>query len=692
MRVRGFIPFIPLLFFIFWESGAMHQYSQLITPMYIVSLISALSLLLCFSLRRLGDARIVAIPIFFMAFFLINPVPYIFLLLILSYYYYGNDFLLKSIFILSPLTAVEGLGIALDLKFVLLITFLFFLISISNEFADARRIRPKPLTILLFYAPLIFLLLSLSTFDPLSHEKNGTIAYDGYHHKVESALFENDSLTNSTLRYLDSIGYNTRMLNSPISPDSLRDLSILVIETPEKGFTPLEIGYLMDFVDDGGGLFILGDHTNLLDCYLNLNPILEKFGLHLNFDYSMLWEPHFPSLASYDSTEETAGGTLMVNRSDALIFYALKYTTWADKGDWNAQSRAYLGNVIPDGDEDYGFLPICASVNFGKGRIIAIANSDSFSGPNLIYNYGFVGKVISYLNHENSFFKSIWFRLILVLLLLVGIFAARLSVITPMVLSLSIVLLVLLIVQAQALAPTASAPGNKIALDVGHANLEGYGDPHKYKNVFFAIFSQHYGFNPMLVKKVTKDVSDCKAYVSMGPTNQFNEREVDLLSEFVTGGGTLIVFDGYHSEIGADPSNYAANSLLSAFDMSLNGTLLGEIMYFNYTTWNYHLPYMRDTKLYATPLNSSLTQGISGNINLYSAVEILGGDPVALYNSSVVIASKKVGRGQVIVIGDHTIFRNFVSYEPVFSYPDPGFKRLLENIFISIGGKEQNGI
>jgi len=403
----------------------------------------------------------------------------------------------------------------------------------------------------------------------------------------------------------------------------------------------------------------------------------------------MLWEPHFSSLTNFDSTEETAGGTLMVNRSDALIFYALKYTTWADKGDWNAQNHAYLGNVIPDKDEDYGFLPICASVNFGKGRIIAIANSDSISGPNLIYNYGFVGKVISYLNYENSFFKSIWFRLILVLLLLVGIFAARLSVITPMILSLSIVLV---IVQAQALVPVTSAPENMIALDVGHANLEGYGDPHQYKNVFFAIFSQHYGFNPMLVKKVQKELSDCKAYVTMGPTSQFSEKEVDLLANFVTGGGTLIVFDGYHSEIGADPSNEAANSLLGAFDMSLNGTLLGEIMYFNYTTWDYHLPYMKETKIYAKPLNSSLTQGINGDINLYSAVEILGGDPVALYNSTVVIASKKVGRGQVIVIGDHTIFRNFVRYEPVFRYPDPGFKKLIENILISLGGKEQNGI
>jgi hypothetical protein len=689
MRFRGYISFIPLIFFILWESGAIHQYFRLITSMYIVSLVSALTLIIYFSMGRLGDARIAAIPIFFMALLLRNPLPYIFLFIVLLYYFYRKGILLKSIFILSPLAVKEGLGISLDSQVVLLITFMFFLITISNEFSDVQRIKPKPLNLLLLYIPLILLLASFATLDPLAHEKNGIVAYDGYHHNVESALFKNDSLTHSTLRYLQSIGYTSRMLDSPISPDSLRDLSVLIIETPEKKFTSQEIDYLIDFVRNGGGLFVLGDHTNIMDCYLDLNPILENFGLHLNFDYSMLWEPHFFSLAGFDSAEETAGATLAVNRSDAIIYYALKYTTWADRGDWNAQNHAYLGNVIPDKDEDYGFLPICAGVNFGKGRVIAIANSDSISGPNLLYNYGFVGKVFSHLNHENSYFMSIWFRSILMLLLLAGIFGARLSAVTPTILSLSIVLVM---VQAQALIPVASAPENMIALDVGHANLEGYGDPHQYKNVFFAIFSQHFGFNPMLIREVPKDLANYKAYVTMGPTSQFSGSEVDALANFVKGGGTLILFDGYHSEIGADPSNKAANSLLRAFDMGLNGTLLGEIMYFNYTTWNYHLPYLKNTKISAKPLNSSLTQGISGNINLYSAVEVLGGDPVALYNSTAVIASKKVGYGQVIVVGDHTIFRNFVRYEPTFRYPDPGLKRLLENMLITLGGKEQNGI
>jgi hypothetical protein len=144
--------------------------------------------------------------------------------------------------------------------------------------------------------------------------------------------------------------------------------------------------------------------------------------------------------------------------------------------------------------------------------------------------------------------------------------------------------------------------------------------------------------------------------------------------------------------MGADPSNRAANSLLNSFGFKLNESLLGEVNYFNYTTWGFHLPYATNTWIQARPLVDPLTKDIDGNISFYSAVEVVGGDPVAIYNSTFVIATKKVGLGRVLVVGDHTIFRNFVRYEPVFSYPDPGLKKFIENLLISLGGREENGV
>jgi len=690
IRVRDLLPFLPLLFFIFWESGTAHSYFQLMTPLYIVNLVSGLSLLLFFSWGKFEKARILGIPIFFILFLMRNPVPYIFLLLAVVFYFYRNEYLLKTVFILIPLTIVEGFGIGLDIRITLLITLVFFLIAARFELGEGLRAGVKPLTKGVLYASLILLLISVSPLDPLAREKDSNIVYDGFHHRLDSAFFENDTITHSTLRYLNSIGYNASILEEPISPGSLEGVSVLILETPEETYTTEEIDYITDFVNNGGGLFVLGDHTNIMDCYNTLNPILHKFGLHLNFDYSMLWEPHFASLADFDSTEETAGATLTLNRSDALILYALKYTTWADLGDWAAEDHAYMGDVVPQKNEQYGVLPICAAANYGKGRVVAIANSDSMSGPNLLYNYGFINRVMGYLNYENSFLKASWFQVILVILVLLGIFRARLASIPPLIISIA---LVLVLVQMQAAISATPEPSNLIALDVGHVNIEGYGSPHQYKNVFFSIFAQHYGFNPVLTKEVPGDMEKYKAYVTMGPTSSFSPEEVGRLKSYVQNGGTLVVFDGYHSDTPANTSNSAANSLIKNFGLYLNGSLLGEINYFNYTTWGFNLPYLQQTRIQIVPQGGSLMKDIGGNITMYSAVEVLGGTPIALYNNTTpVMALQNLGSGRIIVIGDHTIFKEFVRYEPVFSYPDPNLKKFIDNLFMSMGGREENGI
>jgi hypothetical protein len=690
LRVRDLVPYLPLLFFIIWESGAVHAYLQLMTPLYVVSLVSGLSLLIFFAWPRFEKARVLGPVIFFLLFLIRDPVPYIFLLLVVVYYFYRNEYLLKTAFILLPLTVVDGLGLNLGFWLMLLITLAFSAIAVLYNLQEADKRELKPLTKAALYISLILILISFSPIDPLAQKKDGKILYDGFHHGLDSAFFDNDTITHATLRYLESVGYDVSILDKAITPETIKGASILVLETPEDEYSEQEIESIVDFVREGGGLFVLGDHTNIMDCYNTLNPILNRFGLHLNFDYSMLWEPHFASIAGFDSMEETAGATLDANRYDAHVLYSLKYTTWADLGDWAAQDHAYMGNVEAEDNEEYGVLPICVTAGDGKGRVLAIANSDSMSGPNLLYNYDFISRVMSYLNYENSFLKSTWFRLLLALLILLGVYRARLGAVKPFMLS---VALVLALVQVQAALPVTSDPANMIALDVGHSNIEGYGHPHQYKNVFLAIFAQHYGFNPVLVKTVPDDLENYAAYVTMGPTSSFSSGEVEKLLQYVQNGGTLVVFDGFHAEIPSDPGNAAANSLLSPFGLYLNDSVLGELSYFNYTTWGYNLPYMKEIRIGVRPLQDPLMDDVYGNITMYSATEVLGGSPIAMYgNSTPAMALERIGDGKVIVVGDHTIFRNFVEYEPIFSYPDPNLKKFIENLFESLGGREQDGI
>jgi len=240
-RLRDVLPYVPLLFFIFWESGMVHSYFQLITPLHVVGVVSGLSFLIYFAGDRFGKARSLGIPLFFLLMLLRNPVPYILLLLLVVYYFYRNEHLAKPIFILSPLALAEGLGLALDLRIIMLITLVFFLIAAGNDLTNAIQSRIGSFTKGILYASFVLLLISLSPIDLLGQQKDGHIAYDGFHHNLDSAFFENDSQTHSTLRYLDDVGYSAAILNRTITPQSLIGVSILIIETPEERYSSQEI-------------------------------------------------------------------------------------------------------------------------------------------------------------------------------------------------------------------------------------------------------------------------------------------------------------------------------------------------------------------------------------------------------------------------------------------------------------------
>ena len=690
--LRGYIPFLLLFIFILWESGAIHASLELITPLFIVRLVSAL-LIFSFSFATdIGSLRLpLSVLLFFLPIFVLTAAPYVFVILVLTYFLSDNAILFKGAMILSPLSITEGLGLALPTSLTIFFTCILLIIGLKVKEVPKYKVKRTRayITYTMICTSLILLLISFSPIDPFSPKKNNVVAFDAYHHKLASPFFKNDTLIHSTLRYLGSIGYDPVILNNSITANTLKTTSVVIIETPEKGFTLEEIGYIVEFVKAGGGLFVIGDHTNIYNCYETLNPLLNRFGIRLNFDYSMLWEPHFPSLAGFNSFEETAGATLSIESWDGIIFYSLKYTTWADLGDWESQ-RVYIGNLIPEGGEDHGVLPICATTNYHKGRVVAIANSDSISGPNLLYNRHFIAKIIDYLNHENGFIRSLYFRIILFIISLLSVLGVRLLYIKPFLASLLFVLVFLQIFTAF---PIESMPQeNRLALDVSHANIEGFASPHSYKNIFFVIFAQHYGFNPVLASNIPKDIEKYEAYITMAPTTPFSEKESDTLAGYVENGGVLIVFDGYHAKTPINASNKAANSLLDIFNISLRSELLGETSYFGNTTWNYEMAYRTESRINAEPLDSELMRNVNGNIVMYAAVEIHGGTPISLYDNKPVIVIKKSGRGYVLVIADHTIFRNFVKYEPVFRYPDPNLKKFIENILVFLGGKAQNGV
>jgi hypothetical protein len=71
----------------------------------------------------------------------------------------------------------------------------------------------------------------------------------------------------------------SRLLETePIDDTTLRRCDVLIIKTPTSRYSADEVSALVRFVEQGGALLLIGDHTNVFNMNTSLNDIGRKFG------------------------------------------------------------------------------------------------------------------------------------------------------------------------------------------------------------------------------------------------------------------------------------------------------------------------------------------------------------------------------------------------------------------------------
>jgi len=96
--------------------------------------------------------------------------------------------------------------------------------------------------------------------------------------------------------YLNDQGY--RCTNtSEITAQLLSQSDVLVVFNPMKRLNKAELTAIWQFVEGGGNVLAVGDHTGDEQVRLPLNDILEPVGIELNFDsaipFKNLWADDF---------------------------------------------------------------------------------------------------------------------------------------------------------------------------------------------------------------------------------------------------------------------------------------------------------------------------------------------------------------------------------------------------------------
>ena len=252
-------------------------------------------------------------------------------------------------------------------------------------------------------------------------KKAGRVVVDEYHSNWEwtdEAYDENWFGERSGYNYYCFYEYINKFYDAsrntaPITSQALSNADVLILKTPTEPYSAAEIRAVLDFVGGGGGLYLIGDHTNVFGTGANLNKLAANFGLR--FQYDCTYELTDGNLSEYDApklmphpvvsslphflfaTSDTLDTPLLAE--DVILGYGLK----------NLPADYSQRNFFPEdtntGKVEFGAFVQSAAVPYKKGRVLAFTDSTVFSNfwmhmrgkPELLLGS------LDWLNHKNMF-------------------------------------------------------------------------------------------------------------------------------------------------------------------------------------------------------------------------------------------------------------------------------------------------
>ncbi len=169
--------------------------------------------------------------------------------------------------------------------------------------------------------------------------------------------------------------------------DLLDRYDVLVVKTPVQALAATEVGAIHEFVDRGGGLLLIGDHTNLLGMSAALNAIAAPYGIQFAYDALAdnshggfcRYQPgstglHPAALGVEAFALMTPCSLILTGGAEAVMVVANAHR---DPHDYAHGS--YFGYAGSDPALQYGPAVVAAARRAGHGRVLAFADSTVLS-------------------------------------------------------------------------------------------------------------------------------------------------------------------------------------------------------------------------------------------------------------------------------------------------------------------------
>lgn len=207
--------------------------------------------------------------------------------------------------------------------------------------------------------------------------------------------------------FLERLGYQT----TPIaSLETLETLNPTCVYCPTfaDSVSATETHALRQYLDQGGNLIAVAEHTNLEGSTDILNPLLSPYGLKVRFDNTNgLWGEGLTgsqvgkgqlscALRNTPCLTHNRGASIRLDRLNATPILVGRF--WqSDQGDSLYPDHAFLSDGRLSVGDRLGNVVLMAEARAGKGRVFVSGDSSPFLNQNLAYNTPFLVTLFSFI-------------------------------------------------------------------------------------------------------------------------------------------------------------------------------------------------------------------------------------------------------------------------------------------------------
>ncbi len=232
--------------------------------------------------------------------------------------------------------------------------------------------------------------------DPVGTRQAGRVAVDEYHSKWEPTdrPFDTEWYGHlSGYNYACIYDYASRFfqmsrLTAPLDEQTLAGLDVLVLKVPTSPYTPAEIEAVVRFVRRGGGLLLIGEHTDVFHTSHHLNAVARRFGFEFRPDClfgidSVFEQFYVPPLVPHPVVQHVRGMDFATSCSIRPFQPWRGRSVITSTGLKNAPADYHVSNFYPQAvdraDMRYGAFVQLWAARAGRGRVLGFTDSTIFS-------------------------------------------------------------------------------------------------------------------------------------------------------------------------------------------------------------------------------------------------------------------------------------------------------------------------